>query len=325
MPAIAVAWATQTKNRLNQARGLVAIGLFSILLCGCHLPQAIEGGPDISDNVWLLQGPNATKTTGGFVPAACPKTETEATTPVVPSDLAKCVYAMINLIDVRYDAFENGLFKSSANTNFLADSAVLGISGAGAFFSGGAAQVMNGVTAGLTGFKSKFDQDILYSKTIGVLIQQMRSDRQTALNIIIKRLQATASSDGAVPPGSAAADRTQAASKGAQTAAQIVAAAVTGAAVAQPGASAADIAKTANNAVPAASTSGAATSPSGPLPYDNYYEAFADLHTYAIAGSWSHALISVETATAAGAEAAKNTVNATKTGTTPPAAPAPAN
>ena len=118
---------------------------------------------------------------------------------------------MINLIDVRYEDFERRLFGRTTNTNFVADSAVLGISGAGAFFSGGAAQVMNGVTAGLTGLKSKFDQDILYSKTISVLIQQMRSDRATELNIILQRLQATANRGASVPTSTVQTQATRAA------------------------------------------------------------------------------------------------------------------
>ena len=150
-----------------------------------------------------------------------------------------------------------GCSASTTNTNFVADSAVLGISGAGAFFSGGAAQVMNGVTAGLTGFKSKFDQDILYSKTISVLIQQMRSDRATELNIILQRLQATANRGASVPTSTVQTQATRAATASATVAAGVVASA-TQIAAQDPNATVTTVAQAATQAVAGAPPRGLA-------------------------------------------------------------------
>jgi hypothetical protein len=307
---------SSTKSQQWWRRPVIAV-LVLTTLSGCSL---YEGGPVINDGVWLLQDSTPQADPGAFVPAPCPQPKQNPDDFNNSTKLSECVYAMINLIDVRYEDFERRLFGSTTNTNFVADSAVLGISGAGAFFSGGAAQVMNGVTAGLTGFKSKFDQDILYSKTISVLIQQMRSDRATELNIILQRLQATANRGASVPTSTVQTQATRAATASATVAAGVVASA-TRIAAQDPNATVTTVAQAATQAVAGATSSGAGTASTNPLPYDNIYQAYTDLHAYAIAGSWSHALISLETDIGASAADAKATVTATKTGTQPATTP----
>lgn len=218
---------------------------------GCSLQK---GGPLISDRVWMLDKnlpPSDMGQNENFIPDACPQTDDKAAT-WPANQITQCVYAMLQLIDVKWVHFEDQLIASSSTSNFAADTTLLGLGAAGSFVTGGATQILHAVSAGVTGLRSSFNEDILYSQTITAILLQMEADRAAQRSIIMAKL--------------------------------------TG----QP-------------------TTG---SNLNTMPYTNMYQAANDLFQYARAGSWSHALLSIQKSAAI---SPGNPPGAA----TPPAAPPP--
>jgi hypothetical protein len=154
-----------------------------------------------------------------------------------------------------------------------------------------------------------------------VLIQQMRKDRADQLSIILARVDATKPASGGA--GSITQDEVRSAARNAANAAvDMTSAAVQSAATASTGQTLnpAAVGTAAANAKAnvVAAAQGASTTQSA-KPYDNIYQAAADLFAYAQAGSWEHALISLQADTSTTATAATAKVSAAKKGTTAPA------
>lgn len=211
------------------------------LLAACLVMTAcslFKGGPVISDQVWMLNTSypsSAAAQYADYIPEPCPKTDTAATAAPFTdtSQIDQCVYAMLQLIDVKWVHFQDELLTSSSNSNFAADTTLLGVGAAGSFVAGTTTQILHAVSAGVTGMRSSFNQDILYSQTITTILLQMEADRNAERNIIMAKLTQK--------PGTAA--------------------------------------------------DGSALDTS---PYVNMYQAANDLFFYARAGSWTHALLSIQ-------------------------------
>lgn len=99
-----------------------------------------------------------------------------------------CVYAMVQLIDVKFAHFEDQLFSSASNMNLATDIGLLGLSTAGSLVSGGATQVLHAAAAGVTGLRTSINQDLLYSNTITTILLQMQADRSAQKKQILDRL-----------------------------------------------------------------------------------------------------------------------------------------
>ena len=312
-------------KRLKPSLHILMPLIFGSSLSCCGPVTVFEGGPLISDSVWTMRSNDPTvpgKSDYGYTPKPCPSTEdaSNATTSSTPTAINNCIFAMINLVDTKYENFERSLFAAVSNTNFVVDTAVSGVGIAGGFLTGGASQVTSAIAGGLTGFNKSIDSDFLYSKTITVLIQQMRKDRATQLTIILNRMDATNATNAASKTQAdlAAAQQT-AASNAAQAAASMMQTVVQSAAPTTPGAkptgsdAVAAVTNASSGVAAAATTAGTTQSAK---PYRSIFEAMTDLHQYALAGSWSHALISLQSDTSTGATNAAATANAAKTGTT---------
>ena len=95
---------------------------------------------------------------------------------------------MLQLIDVKWVHFQDWLLGSSSTSNFAADTTLLGLGGAGSFVAGTTTQILHAVSAGVTGMRSSFKQDVLYSQTITTILLQMEADRTAMRNIIMAKL-----------------------------------------------------------------------------------------------------------------------------------------
>jgi hypothetical protein len=244
-----------------------------------HGDPVVSGAPEINDNVFLLRNNGDDEETytdtGKVVPAPCksfmrdpapassdsdamsqatdmtgakaqggppqnkdianvpasdardPKANTSPKLGGEPNQIRLCVYAMHNLIDVRWHRFEHEVSATLSTSNFLADVSVLGLTTASTLASVDSAKILSAIAAGVTGARKSWDEDILYSYSIQEILQQMRTDRALADTQIQARL-----------------------------------------------------------------------APTG-RPYDNIDEAANDLFNYDVAGSWEHAMSSLQLSVAA--------------------------
>jgi hypothetical protein len=193
-----------------------------------HGDPVVSGAPEINDNVFLLRNGGEDETsytdTGKVIPAPCSSFMDGAHQPP-PSDPARiklCVYAMHELIDVRFHRFEHEISAALSTSHFVADVSVLGLTTAATLASVDSAKILSAIAAGITGTRKSWDEDILYSYSIQAILQQMRTDRALVDTQIQARL---------APGGK---------------------------------------------------------------PYDNIYEASNDLFNYDVAGSWEHAMSSLQ-------------------------------
>jgi hypothetical protein len=227
-----------------------------------------RGGPAISDQVWMLNtsypssslaenedfvplvhdqtaartaavaGATAAETNAGLTEAAkinpaAVGTTAGAANVTNSAQINQCVYQMLQPIDVKWVHFQDRLLGSSSTSNCAADTTLLGLGGAGSFVAGTTTQILHAVSAGVTGLRSSFNQDILYSQTITTILLQMEADRTAMCNIVMAKLT--------------------------------------------------------GKAAKAADGSALDTSP-----YVNMYQAANDMFLYARAGSWTHALLSIQ-------------------------------
>lgn len=123
-----------------------------------------------------------------FIPGPCPKDDTAAAAMTNAAQINACVYAMLQLIDVKWVHFQDALLASSSTSNFAADTALLGLGAAGSFAAGTTTQILHAISAGVTGLRSSFNQDILYSQTITTILLQMEADRTAERAIIMAKL-----------------------------------------------------------------------------------------------------------------------------------------
>lgn len=203
---------------IKRALVIVLIGLGC---SGCELvhsaQDAMRGGPRINDNVFMGRNGgerDAYEDIPGVIPLACrgyefegkdngglldiddnsAVTEHEAILierhidSLSGDDLVKCVDAMKLLIDTRWAHFEHVINGSVATTNFFADAAVTGLAASIPLVASGTKSVLGAITAGISGTRKNFDEDILYSYSIQNILQQMRTDRSAKAADIDKRL-----------------------------------------------------------------------------------------------------------------------------------------
>jgi len=88
--------------------------------------------------------------------------------------------ARIQDMNLRFQDFERSLYKQGVGFGVGTDWVVLALTGAGAL-AGGAANALSGAAAGVTGARASFDKEVLYNKTLPVLLAQMVAQRQTVL------------------------------------------------------------------------------------------------------------------------------------------------
>jgi hypothetical protein len=81
--------------------------------------------------------------------------------------------------DIRFFQFEESVFVEGRKVGFFSTLATLGLTTASAVSSGGAAQVMAGLAALITGTRETYSKEVLAEKTITALFTTMRANRST--------------------------------------------------------------------------------------------------------------------------------------------------
>ncbi len=178
---------------MRTLRILAALALGGPALFGCQqtISNLANGEPVIDDAVWLhgpaVQAPAAASapSSDAFLPDACNKDWSSATMETI----APCTEAMKQLIDVRFAHYEDSLLRAIDAGNTTADIGVVGLGLAGTLSPGVASQILNAISAGITSTKSKVNEDILYNKSIELILVQMDKDRASWASVIETRLK----------------------------------------------------------------------------------------------------------------------------------------
>lgn len=192
-----------------------------------------------------------------------------------PEEIKQCVYAMMNVIDRRYDYWADSLRGTTALGNTIVDTSVIGIGAAGALTTGFAPQVLSGVASFLTGTKSSVNNDVFINNSIQTILTQMDEDRASIASVIAARLNVTSSQN--VTPSQSSQKKAIPQKSGAK----------------QTGSSATQQATA----------------------YKTLAEAWYDLQRYSRAGSYTNAYTSLQAQTGAQASACKADLKNTKAGT----------
>jgi hypothetical protein len=99
------------------------------------------------------------------------------------------VNSLVQAIDLQYDDFRQQLFRSSGGLNVTSDVAVLGLSAAGTLLSpAGTKAILAGISGVITGTKASIDKNLLFDKTVLLLLDRMDVLRSAKLLDIQKGL-----------------------------------------------------------------------------------------------------------------------------------------
>jgi hypothetical protein len=102
------------------------------------------------------------------------------------------VNSLVQAIDLQYDVFRQQLYRSSGALNLGADVVVLGLSGVGSLITAATTKSILAAVAGfVTGTKTSIDKNLLFDKTVLVLVDRMDAIRKERLLEIQKGLAKT--------------------------------------------------------------------------------------------------------------------------------------
>ncbi|WP_374564147.1 hypothetical protein [Ideonella sp.] len=90
---------------------------------------------------------------------------------------SELVSARMYAIDIRFSQFEETLFRDTRKAGFSATLATLGLNSAAAVSSGGAAQVLSGLSAFIIGGREAYDKEVLAERTLIAIHTGMRARR----------------------------------------------------------------------------------------------------------------------------------------------------
>ncbi|RWE78123.1 hypothetical protein [Mesorhizobium sp.] len=155
----------------------VTVSLFLVSsLAGC-LPSLSDGPPRL---VSVAEETQALRQTVGFPDL------TNTSSAYRNAYVTTRMYA----IDLAYSQYEASLTHERQDVSFIADVTNIGLTGTASL--AGAAEtkaILAGIAAGLTGAKSSYTNDILFSRTVEVLQTQMRANRAEVATRIIGNLK----------------------------------------------------------------------------------------------------------------------------------------
>jgi hypothetical protein len=100
-----------------------------------------------------------------------------------------CISDYIGAIDNQYREYEKDLIKSTSAAAAVADTAGTALSAGAAAIGGTTAQILSGISASLGTLRGSLSADILYSNSIIAIIAQMEADRKEQLTVILQREQ----------------------------------------------------------------------------------------------------------------------------------------
>lgn len=99
------------------------------------------------------------------------------------------INSLVRAIDLRYHEFRQSLFESSGALNVASETAVLGLSAAGALLAPARTKaILAGISGVVTGANASVDKNLLFDKTVNVLLERMDVLRKEKLLDITKGL-----------------------------------------------------------------------------------------------------------------------------------------
>jgi hypothetical protein len=166
--------------------------LFMLAGCGPETQVAalFNGGePVIDDRVWML---TSAPPPADYVPKACSFAVDETSALAASSaQINLCTEAMKQLIDVRWAHLEDVLIGAVNSGHFALDIASLGATLAGPLVPSVATKnILSTIASGFNSTKSLLDTDVLYSKSIEIILLQMKQDRSCWANVIETQVKA---------------------------------------------------------------------------------------------------------------------------------------
>lgn len=208
-----------------------------------------------------------------------------------------CVNELMTMIDVQYDEYKKSFRQATDDSNLAADIAVIGLGSAGALVAGKTAKsILSGTAAAITGTKAAIDSDVFYNSSILVVINQMDTDRQNERCLIMQELKEDVPRTDSPPAPTTLTMTTMTTVTAANS----------------------------KNPTAKQTTTTPNISPAPPATY-SMYEASGDLVAYYQAGTFTHALQSLQAKTGSQAVAAKQQVNDQKTGNSPSSGSSPSS
>jgi uncharacterized membrane protein YgcG len=271
-------------------RGVCSTLLVS--LCSCSaFNGVINGEPNFDPGILLP--PEAASSLHVAFPTEFPNQMTLPPTcvsaygtPPSKYDRDVCVDELMAMIDTQYDEYKKSFRQATDDSNLAADIAVIGLGSAGALVPAKTTKaILSATAAAVTGAKAAVDSDVFYNSSILVVINQMDTDRQNERCLITKLLKNDVPS---THPSSIPTTLTM------TTTTTVTAA-------------------NSNKPTIKQTTMTPNISPSPPTTY-SMYEASGDLVAYYQAGTFTHALQSLQAKTGSQAVAAKQQVKDQKTG-----------
>jgi hypothetical protein len=92
---------------------------------------------------------------------------------------------LIRVVDLNYYHQEKLLYDKKAYTDFLSDTAVLGLSAAGTFsLASETSQILHAISGGITGVRSAFDSNVLQKQGMAAIIAKMRALRAERMKFL---------------------------------------------------------------------------------------------------------------------------------------------
>jgi hypothetical protein len=151
--------------------------LVPMLLGGCS--GAWNGEPNFQSAILLPATPSTSQAVQDAVPDVC-KNLLNAT-PSGPVDAPArngCIFAMMSLIDQSFYEYRKSVRGLVDTGNAATDIIGIGVSSAATLVPGATTKsILSAINTSLAGAKAKIDSDVLYSKSVSLILTQMDADR----------------------------------------------------------------------------------------------------------------------------------------------------
>ena len=163
--------------RISRRVHPLIVVLTAMLLCGCA--GAWSGEPSFNRGILLPDTPSTPRDVQNSVPNVCKglldTTPSDSVTARARND---CIFALMGTIDAAYYEYRKTVRGLADTGNAATDIVGIGISSAATLVPGATTKtILSAINTGLSGAKAKIDSDILYSKSITLIVTQMDADR----------------------------------------------------------------------------------------------------------------------------------------------------
>lgn len=179
----------------NPAIQVVATAL-SLSLCSCTAFNGVINGEPNFDTGILLP-PDVASSLHVSFPNEFPNqmTQPSACTQAYMNPSSKyyrdiCINELMSMIDIQYGEYKKSFRQVVDDSTLVADLAVIGLGSAGALVPAKTTKsILSGTAAAITGAKAAVDSDVFFNSSILVVINQMDADRQNERCVIIEQLK----------------------------------------------------------------------------------------------------------------------------------------